>query len=343
MGDSSNPSHEIPSVNHSQPKHSSAINIDEFSAMCLLGKVWGEAITLSAIIHRTRNDWKFTKGQIEYVDLGNEWVLIRFATSQDRDLVFSQRPWYVNGLNFVIIPWIPLFDPYNSQISRVDQWVRIPRLPWEFWEADYLGDPYKSQISMFILCWLTSSHLSGHDVDSLDISNVLALLVFRCCEFVFFIIHVPIAVWSDFPLFFRCNYHPRLLGCSSEKETHSRWAFLEQYQKLTDGWRIISKNKAIGTQCVNSHLASISGVAFVIIFIFWMDLSFFTVVVMKVQLCLMASEHYGFYELDGCSKAFSPTAFGLRFYDTGDHPMSEIYCDKSRLVMRQFYRNDTQV
>jgi len=76
--------------------------------------------------------------------------------------------------------------------------------------------------SMFILCWLTSSHLSGHDVDSLDISNLLALLVFRCCDFVFFIFHVPTAVWSDCSLFFWCNYHPRLLGCSSKKETHSR-------------------------------------------------------------------------------------------------------------------------
>ena len=79
------------------------------------------------------------KGQINYVDLWNEWVLIRFANNQDRELVFGQRPYFVNGLNLVLIPWIPLFDPYSTQITRIDQWVRIPRLPWELWETDYLS------------------------------------------------------------------------------------------------------------------------------------------------------------------------------------------------------------
>jgi len=32
------------------------------------------------------------------------------------------------------------FEPYNVVISNVDQWVRIPRLPWEFWEVDYLKE-----------------------------------------------------------------------------------------------------------------------------------------------------------------------------------------------------------
>jgi len=65
--------------------------------LLLLAKVWGEAISLSAIIHRTRNEWKFMKGQIDYVDLGNEWVLIRFANSQDRVLVLGKDPSLLMG------------------------------------------------------------------------------------------------------------------------------------------------------------------------------------------------------------------------------------------------------
>ena len=41
------------------------------------------------------------------MDLGNEWTLIRFANSEDKSLVFEQRPWYVNGLNLVLLPWVP--------------------------------------------------------------------------------------------------------------------------------------------------------------------------------------------------------------------------------------------
>ena len=87
-GDSSNTSgHTPPFVSSLQSKEPSA-SIAEFSACCILGKIWGERIPLSAIIHRTRNEWKFTKGQIDYVDLGNDWLLIRFANSQDKGLVF---------------------------------------------------------------------------------------------------------------------------------------------------------------------------------------------------------------------------------------------------------------
>ena len=95
-------------------------------------RIWGEPIPLPAINHRTQNDWKFVKGHIEYVEMGHHWVLLRFANAQDEMLVFDKRPYFVNGLNFVLKPWVVFFDPYVFDIDRVDQWVRIPRLPWEF-------------------------------------------------------------------------------------------------------------------------------------------------------------------------------------------------------------------
>ena len=77
------------------------------------------------------------------MEIGNHWILIRFATAQDRLLVYEKRPFFVNGLNFVLKPWVAFFDPYSTSIDRVDQWVRIPRLPWEFWEASTLSDLLK--------------------------------------------------------------------------------------------------------------------------------------------------------------------------------------------------------
>jgi len=43
----------------------------------------------------------------------------------------------------VLLPWTPFFDPYNTFITRVDQRIRIPRLPWELWELDYLAEVLK--------------------------------------------------------------------------------------------------------------------------------------------------------------------------------------------------------
>ena len=76
------PSSRSPDAPHSVPP----ILSDELLACCLLGRIWGEPIPLPAIIHRTHNDWSFVKGHVEYVEMGNHWILIRFANAQDRML-----------------------------------------------------------------------------------------------------------------------------------------------------------------------------------------------------------------------------------------------------------------
>ena len=143
MGESSNPNPQPPLPSSPIPTRNLSNSIDEFTACCLLGKIWGESVPLPVMIHRTRNDWRFIKGQVDYVDLGNDWIFIRFANSEDKGLVFDQRPWYVNGLNLVLLPWVPFFNPCNTLITRVDQWVRIPRLPWDLWETKYLSEILK--------------------------------------------------------------------------------------------------------------------------------------------------------------------------------------------------------
>jgi len=104
--------------------------VHELVACYLFGKMWGEALGLAAIINKTKKDWSFIKGQIFYVGIGNEWILVRFANVDDRNMVYSNRPWFVNSFNFVLSLWIPLFDPFNNVIDKVDQWIRISRLPW---------------------------------------------------------------------------------------------------------------------------------------------------------------------------------------------------------------------
>ena len=94
-----------------------SISLEELLACCLLGKIWGEPLPLPAIIHRTRNEWKCVKGQVEYVEMGNRWILLRFANAEDKLLVFDQRPYFVNGLNFVLKPWVEFFDPYQTSLD----------------------------------------------------------------------------------------------------------------------------------------------------------------------------------------------------------------------------------
>ena len=106
--------------------------------MCLLAKIWGESVPLPLIVSKTKLDWKYIKGPVEYIELGNGWILLKFATVIDRDYVWTNRPWFVKGLNLVLNAWKPFFDPYSATIQHIDQWIRISRLPWEFWEEKTL-------------------------------------------------------------------------------------------------------------------------------------------------------------------------------------------------------------
>jgi len=106
--------------------------MEKLMVCCLLGKIWGEPLPLPPTIHKTKADWKFLKGQVEYVDAGNNWILLRFSCVEDKMLVYDNRPWHVSGLNFMIDKWVPFFYPYSTSIGRIDQWVRVPRLLWEF-------------------------------------------------------------------------------------------------------------------------------------------------------------------------------------------------------------------
>ena len=40
-------------------------------------------------------------------------------------MVWRERPWHVNGLNLVLSPWLPFFDPYSTYIDWVDTLVNL--------------------------------------------------------------------------------------------------------------------------------------------------------------------------------------------------------------------------
>jgi len=109
----------------------------ELVSLRLLAKLWGESVPIPLIISKTKLDWKHVKGMVEYIELGNGWVL-KFSTVSDREYVWFNRPWFVKGLNLVLSLWVPFFDPYSASIKSVDQWVRISHLPWEFWDEQTL-------------------------------------------------------------------------------------------------------------------------------------------------------------------------------------------------------------
>ncbi|KAL2896128.1 hypothetical protein RDABS01_037912 [Bienertia sinuspersici] len=159
---------------------------------CLVGKAFGDPPLKYIIEGRLTRQWKYLKGEVTFVPMGNFWFLIEFANKEDRDYgyvqfnlfkhsnqirsekfrpdqkisdqirpdqkssdqkisdqknsdelniayVWENRPWFVQGLNFVLLPWSPTFCPYSTPLIRIDQWLRIYLLPIQFWTYDCLS------------------------------------------------------------------------------------------------------------------------------------------------------------------------------------------------------------
>ena len=66
--------------------------MDDLIALCLLTKLWGEFVPTPLIISKTKLDWKHVKGLVKYIELGNRWVLLKFATIADRGYIWVNRP-----------------------------------------------------------------------------------------------------------------------------------------------------------------------------------------------------------------------------------------------------------
>lgn len=115
-------------------------DISELSKSCLLGKMLSAPLDIHTIISRTKADWRIVKGDVDYLEMGNGWILLRFANPQDLALAWSERPWHIQGDLLVLQPWKPSFDPYLEEIRWVDLWVRIPGLPTELLNFDSIAN-----------------------------------------------------------------------------------------------------------------------------------------------------------------------------------------------------------
>lgn len=68
---------------------------------------------MGPVMTKTKFDWKYLKGDLDYVDMGSGWIMFKFTNEVDRYFVWRERPWFVQGLNLVLRPWEPLFDAYE--------------------------------------------------------------------------------------------------------------------------------------------------------------------------------------------------------------------------------------
>ncbi|XP_008807968.2 uncharacterized protein LOC103720159 [Phoenix dactylifera] len=71
---------------------------------------------------------------VECFVLMDGFFAVRFANEDDRKAAMVNGPWMVAGQLLAMDRWRPNFIPDDEGVSRVVVWLRLPRLPLDYWK-----------------------------------------------------------------------------------------------------------------------------------------------------------------------------------------------------------------
>ena len=125
-----NSSEELPSIGEED-----LACCESFAKLFLVGEVLGESMPLKSISSKMKVEWK-TSGESSFMDLGNDFFLIKFSTSGDYSKVWEDRPYFIKKQVNVLQRWREEFDPFNESLKAATLWARVIGLHIELWGAN---------------------------------------------------------------------------------------------------------------------------------------------------------------------------------------------------------------
>ncbi|KAK9987330.1 hypothetical protein SO802_032281 [Lithocarpus litseifolius] len=103
----------------------------------LIVKVFGRTVGFNYLTFKINALWK-PAARMDCVNLGKGFLLIRFSSSEDYDKFLRGGPWFVGEHFLAIRPWEPYFKASEDKLSLVVVWVKLPKLPIEFYDREVL-------------------------------------------------------------------------------------------------------------------------------------------------------------------------------------------------------------
>lgn len=106
---------------------------------CLIVKVLGKVMGFQFLHDKIQKLWN-PSGPMEMIDLPNNYYSVRFSEDKDFDYAISRGPWMVAGHYLMCQRWKPEFDTSEASAGIQAVWVRIPKLPIEYYEKHLLWE-----------------------------------------------------------------------------------------------------------------------------------------------------------------------------------------------------------
>ena len=104
----------------------------------LIVKIFGRTVSFNYLTFKINALWK-PAARMDCMNLGKDFFLIRFSSSEDYDKVLRGGPWFVGEHFLAIRHWEPYFKASEAKLSSVVVWVKLPELPIEFYDGEVLN------------------------------------------------------------------------------------------------------------------------------------------------------------------------------------------------------------
>ncbi|XP_074289440.1 uncharacterized protein LOC141614592 [Silene latifolia] len=103
----------------------------------LIIKMYDKQIGYLSLMRKLQAKWAI-KGKLTLTDLGCSFYVARFSSRQDHEHVITQGPWMIDDHYLTIRKWVPNFVPTEDKLTHLTAWVRIPKLPVEYFDKGFL-------------------------------------------------------------------------------------------------------------------------------------------------------------------------------------------------------------
>ena len=105
----------------------------------LIVKVYGRTVGYH-YLHRMALSMWIPQCRVDCLDLGKDIFLYKFEAKEDMENVLEGGLWFFGGSYVAVRLWEPNFKASTTKLSTIAIWVRLNKLPVEYYEAHVLQE-----------------------------------------------------------------------------------------------------------------------------------------------------------------------------------------------------------
>ncbi|KAL4279694.1 hypothetical protein GQ457_03G033660 [Hibiscus cannabinus] len=98
----------------------------------IIVRLLGRAIGYKVLLDRIYGLWH-PRGELQLIDLENNYYLVRFEDERDYVDVLVNGPWTIFGNYLTVQPWSRSFSTDEKHPTSIVVWVRLPGLPYRYY------------------------------------------------------------------------------------------------------------------------------------------------------------------------------------------------------------------